>query len=90
MTQEALWYELYKSALLELDRDALSRRIEEARSAMLVRLEELKMAAEGQRVLEEKRTIEDSWRNLQTLQTVELRSGASQDKRFATARQEAT
>ena len=89
MTQETLWYELYKRALLELDRDALSRRIEEARSAMLVRMEELKMATDGQAVVEETRTLEDSWRNLQTLQTVEFRAATSQEKRVLTARQEA-
>lgn len=69
MTETSQWYELYRSAMLELDPMALKNKIERAGAAMRQRSEELKHDASG----EEQRALADALKNLGSLECLELK-----------------
>ena len=74
------WYDLYKTALLELERAAMTGRIEDARTEIVSRLEILKQHPELHR--DEDRAIQDALHNLLTLEREEARLAAEDKKRL--------
>lgn len=72
VTTNILWRDLYAAALLELDRDNLHGRIEAARARIRRALKELTKNPTST-AAEEKQSMADALRNLETLQWVELR-----------------
>lgn len=73
------WYELYRTAMLELERAAMTGRIKDARTAILSRLEQLK-AYPG---LHEKehQAIQEAIRSLRMLEREEERLAAEDKQR---------
>ena len=76
MTQDALWRELYKAAMLELDRIKLHKRIEAAAAAMRRRIEELSSEPHGSCV-DEQQALAEALHGLRMLQRAEFRSSIS-------------
>lgn len=72
------WYDLYKTALLELERAAVTGRIGDARTEIASRLEILKQHPGLHQ--DEYRTIQDALHNLLMLEKEEARL-ASEDKK---------
>ena len=58
------WIELYRSALMELDRGQLPEKIEAARQAIEARINQLPLQKDH---VEEHRELEDALRNLRSL-----------------------
>ncbi len=58
------WVELYRGALMELDRAQLPQKIEAATAAMQQRINELLMSRDGH---QEYSALEDALRNLRSL-----------------------
>ena len=73
MTQDAVWRELYRGAILELNPTKLQERIEAARAAIRRRMERLPRS-HNDGTGEERQAMTDALENLQTLQRVELGS----------------
>jgi hypothetical protein len=73
VTTNISWQELYKAAMLELDRASLQGRIEAAQAAIRQAMEELTSNHELGAV-EETQGMSDALHNLQTLQRVEFRT----------------
>lgn len=69
-----LWQELYKAAMLELDRAQLDHRIEVAHAALQQRMRDLPRSHYNGESLEEERAIVDALQNLRNLQRVEFRT----------------
>lgn len=63
--QESDWKDLYRSALLELDRSKLPESIERARNAIQLRIDQL-AKGEGESVAE-RQALEDALQNLRVL-----------------------
>jgi hypothetical protein len=81
MTTSPSWREFYQAALLEVQREELRRRIEEAEKAIYQRSEELKQ--NGGPSGEERREMADAIRALRFLVQTECRgsAGISQPQR---------
>ena len=74
------WFELYKTALLELKRAAMTGRISDARGEITARLETLKLHPELHR--EEHQVIRDALNNLRTLEQEEAILAADDKERL--------
>jgi hypothetical protein len=74
MTQDGLWLESYRAAMLELDPIKLVKRIEAARTAIERRNEELPGSNRNGSAVEERQVITDALENLRALQRVDFRS----------------
>jgi hypothetical protein len=74
MTQDGLWQELYRAAMLELDPTKLVKKIEAARTAIERRNEELPGSNRNGSAEEERQVMTDALENLRALQRVEFRS----------------
>jgi hypothetical protein len=70
--ENVTWEELFKAAMIELDRARLQQRIADARAALRSRLEELQMSNDVDR-LRERHDITDALQSLQVLERTELR-----------------
>jgi hypothetical protein len=78
--EQQKWFELYKAAMLELDRAVITGRIGDARAEMITRLEKL-----GQHPglhQDEYHTIQDALRNMQLLEIEEAHLAAEDKKRL--------
>jgi hypothetical protein len=83
---DVLWQELYKAAMLELDRVRLSGRIEAAHAAMQQRMMELSKNNHDGIYLDEQQAIFDALSNLRTLQRVELKSSSQSSRQAQTCK----
>jgi hypothetical protein len=77
---EQKWFDLYRTALLELKRVAVTGRISDARGEISTRLETLKLHPELHR--EEHQAIKDALNNLRVLEREEERLAADDKKRL--------
>ena len=85
MDNDVLWKKLYTAAMLELDRAILRSRIDAAQAAIR---DEMRNLANDRSVnaLEDMRAMSDALHNLQTLQSLELKTSApAQDQSQARA-----
>jgi hypothetical protein len=74
----ALWQELYRAAMLEVNGPRLEHRIAAAHAAMRRRMQELPAGNyDSGGSLDEHRAIADALQNLRTLQRVEFKSSPS-------------
>jgi hypothetical protein len=71
---KGLWQELYKAAMLELDRAQLDHRIEVAHAALQQRMKDLPRSNYHGESQAEEQAIADALQNLRTLQRVEFRT----------------
>jgi hypothetical protein len=71
-----LWYELYRSALMELEHSLMAGRIKDARAEVLNRVEKLK-SIPGLHA-EEKQAIEDAVSGLRSLEHIEAEHVANE------------
>jgi hypothetical protein len=78
MTTSPWWRELYRAALLEVEREELRRRIDEAEKAIDQRSDELKRS--GSQSGEEQREMADAIRALRLLAQIECRSSTGTGK----------
>jgi hypothetical protein len=74
------WFDLYKTAMLELERAAMTGRIADARAEIAFRLEALQQHTGLHS--EERRAIQDSLGNLLVLEKEEARLAADEKKRL--------
>jgi hypothetical protein len=74
------WFDLYATALLELERAAMTGRIGDARAEIAVRLETLKQHPGLHKV--EYQAIQDALSNLRALEREEARLAAEEKKRL--------
>src|SRR5580700_2317245 len=74
------WFDLYKTALLELERAALTGRIADARAEITTRLEALEQYPAVHHI--ELSAIQDALNNLRTLEREEERMAAENKKRI--------
>ena len=74
------WFELYKTAMLELERAAMTGRIDNARTEITARLETLKQHPGLHR--DEYHSIQDALLNLQVLEAEEASLAAEDKKRL--------
>jgi len=82
---DVLWKKLYTAAMLELDRASLRSRIDAAQAAIRDAMRELANDRSAN-ALEEMRAMSDALHNLQTLQSLELKTSApAQDQSQARA-----
>ena len=85
MDNDVLWKKLYTAAMLELDRASLRSRIDAAQAAIRDAMRELANDRSAN-ALEEMRAMSDALHNLQTLQSLELKTSApAQDQSQARA-----
>ncbi|HVI10152.1 MAG TPA: hypothetical protein VND65_17820 [Candidatus Binatia bacterium] len=74
------WYDLYKTAVLELEHAAMTGRISDARTEIATRLQELKQHP-GLHA-DERQAIDDALRNLRFLEKDEARLAAEEKERL--------
>jgi len=74
------WFNLYKTALLELERAALTGRIADARAEITIRLETLQQHPDLHHA--EMSAIQDALNNLRVLEREEQRMAAEDKKRI--------